>query len=699
MKKVLAILLAVLMMAAFVPAFAIGAASAEEEEVKVPTLEEAIDGLQKLVAFQGTATTPEGYADVATGVQFWSFSCGFLDGNVYFDKPMAKTLLSKYSDNAYKKDVVVYVDGKYVGPMPEAHSGYRAGEGVGGAYQLAIISGAFTKDVESKVTIVFGQSGYYTEFTVTPNGTNLGVDKAEASIRGAVATFTVESAAVAAKYKVGDTAKVRLHDDHDERTVTVKSITGNTVVFVSDDFKGTSKTIVEFEADTDNAFTVFLNENRPGGVVPAPAEGQSFYAAIQTRAGAVSGTDMRFILSTKVATLNEVDDTAKVSLTFKKGDAVVKTFTKDFADLTYMYEVQVNGEYWTTEKDTALFGFIINGVPAFAWSSYELTVTDGEETLYSGVNGKDIQEVVAMGGYTWLEGEQNIHAGNPENPTSGDRPGNNEGAWRLFDKTDVKIGVGSGEGNNGTVIVTWDYASAKTVSLYALYTGNDSTGGAQNRNPLGWTLYGSTDGTNYVEIDKVENATFTNEGGIGHFFTVDTPTAYQYYKIQFTTNSGAYFQLAELKLYETATSVAYNFNDIIPNTLVVDKTSNPNAHYGHESVEQLFDGDANTKYGYYAGTNNVTFTWSYATPQKATGYGITTAGDSTRFNRNPNGWTLYGSTDGTNWIELDKVQTSTLFTQEIVMFGIDTPAEYQYYKMEFAVSNHQFQMAEITLYN
>ena len=104
------------------------------------------------------------------------------------------------------------------------------------------------------------------------------------------------------------------------------------------------------------------------------------------------------------------------------------------------------------------------------------------------------------------------------------------------------------------------------------------------------------------------------------------------------------------------------------------------------------------KFGYYAGTNSVSITWSYAAPQYVTGYSITTANDSTQYNRNPETWTLYGSVDGKTWVTLD-IASSALFSGEIMIYGIDTPGEYQYFKLDFQCSNHAFQMADIALYN
>jgi len=673
-------MLVVLMMAiAIVPAFAIHAAPAEET---TPTVEEAIAGKQKLVPFKSPSDNVEDFLNIEIGAQINSFGCGFLDGNVYFDKVNAKTLMSKLSHD----EVLTYVDGKLADMAPE-HSRVHT-SGLGGGYQLAIISAAFTSGKEATVTIVFGNTGYYTEFTVSPDAASLTYDDAEAIIRGAKATITVTGADVAAAYKVGDTVKTRLHDDHNDRTLTVTAVEGNKVVFSCDNFAATSKTILEIGYGTDKAISVLVDENKAGGVIPAPAEGTTFNVALQTKPGANAGNDMRFVISARLADLAAgMSDNASIvqngvaTLTFKKGDAVVKSFSKNVSDLPLYYEVVADGEYWTTEEGCALLGFIVRDVPAFAWTSFEVSIKNGDDVLYEGSSEKDIKETVAMGGYVWIDGEQNVTA------DSGNNPG------YLFDRlANTKY-----EGGNGnTREITWNYDSAKTVTLYAISAAGD-TANYGDRSANSWVLYGSTDGQEWVIIDDQTNPNLVKEGGQSSFYTVANPTAYQYYKINFVTQGG-WFQIGEIKFFETAASVAYNFNDIIPSSKIVNKASNPAASYGHEGIDQLFDNNAGTKLGCYFNCNTVSITWNYDAPQYVTGYSITTANDSTRWNRNPETWTLYGSVDGKEWVTLD-VASSALFSNELMIYGIDTPGEYQYFKLDFQCNNHAFQMADIALYN
>ena len=692
MKKVLALVLALSMLAVLVPSFIVSAADAP---AAVPTEEEAIAGKTMLTAYSGSSDNAEDYGNtIDPGVQVWSGAteCCFLDGNVYFADAEAKAAITALSD----EDLTVYVNGKSAAMAPN-HSGIST-SGVGGGVQLAVIKAGFVTGEENTVTIVLGDTGYYTQFIYTSTFTSLHYDSAEAIVKGPRATITVTGADVAAAYSVGEKVDVRLHDDHNDRLFTVTAIDGDKVVFSCDDFASTTKTLVEIGYATDTAVCVLLTENYAGGTLPAPEEGELFYAAYQTRTGATAGSDIRYIFSADEMTLAKgyLDGTslaqnAKVTLTFKKGDAVVKKLTLNFSDLEYMYFVKADNEYYGAAEDNALFGFIVRNVPTFAWTSQSVAITLGEETLYEAGTMKPIEEIVALGGYVWIDGEENMAADQ-----------GNGSVGKLFDRDG---GQKYEAGNVAGATVTWNYAEPKTVSLYALTAAGDTASYKTtledgtiiyNRTAQSWTFYGSTNGTDWVIIDQQDAPNLVVEGGQSSFYEVNDPQAYQYYKIELVA-SGGWFQLGEMKLYEVASTATYNFNNTINGATNLQST--PAASFAHEGLTQLFDGDSGSKFGYYSSTNKVVVTWEYSTAQTATGYSITTANDSTRFGRNPTSWVLYGSTDGAEWHELDSVTAGGNFSNEIVMYGIDNPTAYQYYKIEFEVANHAFQMADIGLYN
>ncbi|MDM7831611.1 GH92 family glycosyl hydrolase [Cellulomonas edaphi] len=95
-----------------------------------------------------------------------------------------------------------------------------------------------------------------------------------------------------------------------------------------------------------------------------------------------------------------------------------------------------------------------------------------------------------------------------------------------------------------TAQITYELDAATTVAAYALTSAND----AANRDPRGWTLRGSADGTSWTTLDTRENQTFS-ERLQTRGYTVATPGDYRYYRLDITSNGGSDgTQLAELQL-------------------------------------------------------------------------------------------------------------------------------------------------------
>ena len=704
MKKFLALLLVISTIIVMIPAFAVSAETADE----APTMEEAIKGKEKLTPYTGYSDTYEGFATISQGAYVHTNECSFLDGNVFFDKANAKTLMSGITPN----EVIAYVDGKLAEMNPN-HSRLLVDndgipQGYGGGYMFSIYNADLVKGQDAVVTLVFGNTGYYTQFTVNSHITTLSYDSAEVMIKGSNATITVNGGTVAEKYSLNETVKVRVHDDHKDRMFTVTEKEGDTVVFTCTSFTSTTKTLFEVGYSSDanaKAFSVTLDpaNNKPGGTVPAPSGENDFAVAVQSRDGDVTGKDWRFLFTATPEVLASVLDTGAAKVIFNKGDAVVKTFTMSFAnDATFLREVTANGEYWYPSEGYVLFGFIISDVPAFAWSSFTVQVVNGEDVLYEAINSKSAFESIASGAYVWLDGEKNIQGigGTAESPVTGNtinRPNNGEGIHNVFDKTVNKFGAGSGEGNKGTIAITWNYDEPQKVSYYAFYTGTDPL---SQRNPISWVLYGSVDGKEYVQIDVVDSPGVSDNEqiwGQGVYCDVDKPGDYQYYKIEFKTTPDEYFQVGELKMFAPAGDDKADFNDVISNPINIQ--SDPVVSSTTEGLAQLFDNNPDTKLGYYSSTKTITITWSYSSAKTATGYAITSGNDSNYYNRQPSGWVLYGSVDGKDYVELDEVDSFGNFCKDISVYYIDNPGSYQYYKIEFLVNNHAFQMADIALYN
>ena len=97
---------------------------------------------------------------------------------------------------------------------------------------------------------------------------------------------------------------------------------------------------------------------------------------------------------------------------------------------------------------------------------------------------------------------------------------------------------------NAPVVVTFAFAEAKTVRVYAITSANDEP----TRDPNTWTLYGSNDGSSFEKIDYQYGQSFTLRSQT-KYYTVKEPEAYRYYKFEITRNGGANMtQLADLRL-------------------------------------------------------------------------------------------------------------------------------------------------------
>ncbi len=112
--------------------------------------------------------------------------------------------------------------------------------------------------------------------------------------------------------------------------------------------------------------------------------------------------------------------------------------------------------------------------------------------------------------------------------------------------------------------VTWKTSRPMEVLGYNLYTSYD-TAEYPERNPIGWTLYGSVDGDEWIVIDKQEdnhdlpseNAALysvycpvetTDENGE----TIEVPhPSYEYFKLTIDDVEGGIFQLGEFRLLES----------------------------------------------------------------------------------------------------------------------------------------------------
>ena len=141
--------------------------------------------------------------------------------------------------------------------------------------------------------------------------------------------------------------------------------------------------------------------------------------------------------------------------------------------------------------------------------------------------------------------------------TEGPSLGESEGCQNLFDnQTSTKFytrqysdgSVPSNPDPLDAIYFTID--KPVTITSYNMVNAND-TSKFTGRLPRQWTLYGSTDGVTYVEIDNETKPSLTTDNYDINSFTVDNPGAYQYYKLVFVVGTTGNVQFSEMELFET----------------------------------------------------------------------------------------------------------------------------------------------------
>jgi predicted alpha-1,2-mannosidase len=117
-------------------------------------------------------------------------------------------------------------------------------------------------------------------------------------------------------------------------------------------------------------------------------------------------------------------------------------------------------------------------------------------------------------------------------PTSADTTSVNN----LFDDTSTKATTFT----NADPVVDYHFVSASPTILFYTLTSSDTS-----VDPTGWTLSGSSNGTDFTVLDTRENQTFSFRNQT-RAFEIQTPQPYAYYKFAFTAAPGS--SLAEVEL-------------------------------------------------------------------------------------------------------------------------------------------------------
>lgn len=104
------------------------------------------------------------------------------------------------------------------------------------------------------------------------------------------------------------------------------------------------------------------------------------------------------------------------------------------------------------------------------------------------------------------------------------------------------------DGKTFPVDIKWAYNKGVGMTGYTLVSGNDMP----SRDPKSWILYGSTDGVNYVELDRQDGTHWTDEERkTAKIFSLANPVSgYKYFKLSITAlqGQGQKPQLSEISI-------------------------------------------------------------------------------------------------------------------------------------------------------
>ncbi|MBQ9887381.1 MAG: discoidin domain-containing protein [Lachnospiraceae bacterium] len=273
----------------------------------------------------------------------------------------------------------------------------------------------------------------------------------------------------------------------------------------------------------------------------------------------------------------------------------------------------------------------------------------------------------------------------------------NETADKMFDQNGAtKFYTGDGF----PIRVAWKMSRAVVVKNYSITTGADSATYSY-RNPYKWQLYGSNDGTSWIQLDYVDG------GGIGavnngvYSYDTDVQEAYQYFQLQVESNGTYYYglQIADITLYGDVADISNNIGDnLVSYYDSIYQSANTAAGFNNEVAGNLFDKNVNTKL-FNIGTGVIS--WKMDRETTVYSYTLTTANDNATYTgRLPKSWILYGSKNGSTWEQIDAVANAGMADVNFTpyTYTVDKVGAYTYYKLDIkSLVGNTFQLSEIGL--
>ena len=280
---------------------------------------------------------------------------------------------------------------------------------------------------------------------------------------------------------------------------------------------------------------------------------------------------------------------------------------------------------------------------------------------------------------------------------------NNEGIEKLFDG-DVNTKFYTGD--VPVISIAWNMKRATIIKNYTLVTAGDAAT-YPHRNPYKWKLLGSVNGTDWVQLDAVDNGGIGHENNKEYSYDTDVQKACQFFilRIESSGDDGKLYygsQLSEIYLKGDVVQKTENIGvDLDEHISGINTSATTVVGYnGNEGVENLFDGDTSTKLF----TNTATpcsIAWTMKESTSLYSYTLTTANDNATYkNRSIKSWVLYGSNDGNNWDVIDTVNDSGIMDVNYADYTyiVDNVGSYKHFKLTVTEGyGNSFQLSEISL--
>ncbi|MDD7887545.1 discoidin domain-containing protein [Flavivirga sp. 57AJ16] len=263
-----------------------------------------------------------------------------------------------------------------------------------------------------------------------------------------------------------------------------------------------------------------------------------------------------------------------------------------------------------------------------------------------------------------------------------------EGSLKLIDN-DITTKFLTG-GFPQTFWMQQNLETASVVNRYTFTSGND----APERDLKSWDLQGSNDGINFVTLDTRTDQVFTERRQTKEF-TFENDTPYLHYRVNVIENNGSsLIQLSEWRLINLKL-LSFGPEDVTDLATLTVNQENSNGANSNEGSSKLIDGSTGTKFLVFNVTFPLNATLTFQEAYRVTKYSMTSANDAP--GRDPTAWTLQGSNDNVNFVDLDTRQDQSFSERDMTVdYFVNNEESYLYYRLSITANGGDslFQLAE-----